>query len=139
MDLDKFKRKNYYELLGVPQNASESDLRRAFRDIARIYDPSSNFYADLIDDPPKPRDIEIFKMVSNAFEVLIDPLQRKKYDALLKRTPKGEVPKYDPGAKSDDGMSWLPGFNSSSHGTIVAFGLILLILTIAVFSMRPTP
>lgn len=139
MDLEKFKRKNYYELLGVPRDASESDIRRAFRDISRIYDPSSNFYADLINDPPKPRDIEIFKMVSTAFEVLVDPKNRKEYDALLKRTPTGEVPQFQIGVVYSETPGWLSTLSTGGRSTLLAFGLVLLLLTIAVFSMRPMP
>jgi DnaJ-class molecular chaperone len=83
MSLDKFKSKSFYELLGVRSDASMEEIKRAYRDISRIYDPSSNFYADLIDDPPKPRDLEIFKLVTNAYETLADEEKRKVYDRSL--------------------------------------------------------
>ena len=85
MSLEKFTTQSYYELLGLKLDASKEDIKRAYRDISRIYDPSSNFYADLIQDPPKPRDIEIFKLVTQAYETLVDEDKRRSYDSSLNK------------------------------------------------------
>ena len=66
--------KDYYETLGVPRNAAESDLRKAFRKLAREYHP------DVAKD--KKRAEEKFKEINEAYEVLSDPEKRKKYDQL---------------------------------------------------------
>lgn len=66
--------KDYYEILGVPRGASEEEIKRAFRKLAREYHP------DVAKD--KRRAEERFKEINEAYEVLSDPAKRKKYDAL---------------------------------------------------------
>jgi curved DNA-binding protein len=66
--------KDYYEVLGVPRGASEDDIRKAFRKLARQYHP----------DVAKDKKIaeEKFKEINEAYEVLSDSQKRKKYDEL---------------------------------------------------------
>src|SRR3954471_8049412 len=66
--------KDYYESLGVPRNASDADIKKAFRKLAREYHP------DIAKD--KKRAEEKFKEINEAHEVLSDPAKRKKYDEL---------------------------------------------------------
>ncbi len=66
--------KDYYEILGVPRNASEADIKKAFRKLARQYHP------DVAKN--KKQAEEKFKEVNEAYEVLGDPAKRKKYDEL---------------------------------------------------------
>src|SRR5215204_7432327 len=66
--------KDYYATLGVPRNASEDDIKKAFRKLARKYHP------DVAKD--KKRSEEKFKEINEAYEVLSDPTKRKKYDEL---------------------------------------------------------
>ena len=66
--------RDYYETLGVPKTASESDIRSAFRKLARKYHP------DVAKD--KKAAEEKFKEINEAYEVLSDPEKRKKYDQL---------------------------------------------------------
>jgi DnaJ-class molecular chaperone len=66
--------KDYYEVLGVPKNASEKDIKQAFRKLARKYHPDVN---------PGDRGAEQkFKEINEAHEVLSDPEKRRKYDQL---------------------------------------------------------
>ena len=68
------KFKDYYEILGVPRDASDADLKRAFRNLARQYHP---------DVARNGRDAEDkFKEVNEAYEVLGDPSKRSRYDRL---------------------------------------------------------
>jgi curved DNA-binding protein len=68
------KFKDYYEVLGVPRGASEDEIRKAFRKLARQYHP------DVAKD--KKGAEEKFKEINEAYEVLSDSGKRKKYDEL---------------------------------------------------------
>src|SRR3954453_13761455 len=63
--------RDYYETLGVSRDASEEDIRRAYRKLARQYHPDVNKEPDAEDR---------FKEVAEAYEVLRDPQKREKYD-----------------------------------------------------------
>ena len=63
---------DYYKLLGVDKNASESDIKKAYRKLARKYHPDLN--------PNNPEAEKKFKEINEANEVLSDPENRKKYD-----------------------------------------------------------
>ena len=66
--------KDYYEILGVPRDASDADIKKNFRKLAREYHP------DVAKD--KKRAEEKFKEINEAYEVLSDSAKRKKYDEL---------------------------------------------------------
>src|SRR6476620_3407985 len=68
------KYKDYYEVLGVPRSASDGDIKKAFRKLAREYHP------DVAKN--KKQAEEKFKEINEAYEVLGDPAKRKKYDEL---------------------------------------------------------
>ena len=66
--------KDYYTVLGVPRNASDAEIKKAFRTLARKYHP------DVAKD--KSTAEEKFKEINEANEVLSDPEKRRKYDEL---------------------------------------------------------
>ena len=66
--------KDYYETLGVARTASSDDIKKAFRKLARKYHP------DVAKD--KKAGEAKFKEINEAYEVLGDPENRKKYDQL---------------------------------------------------------
>ncbi len=69
-------RKNYYETLGVPENASEDDVRKAFRRLAKKYHPDVN--------PGNKSAESKFKEINEAHEILGDATKRAEYDAVRK-------------------------------------------------------
>ena len=60
--------KDYYEVLGVPQSATDKEITRAYRKLAKEHHPDAG------------GDEERFKAVSAAFDVLGDADKRKEYD-----------------------------------------------------------
>ncbi|HOX57976.1 MAG TPA: J domain-containing protein [Candidatus Paceibacterota bacterium] len=66
--------RDYYEILKVPRSASEADIKKAFRKLAREYHP------DVAKN--KKQAEEKFKEINEAYEVLGDPAKRKRYDEL---------------------------------------------------------
>lgn len=66
------KERNYYEILGVSQDASSEQIKKAYHGLARQYHPDVN-----------PEDInaaEKFKEINSVYEILSDPLKRSQYD-----------------------------------------------------------
>ncbi len=64
--------KDYYELLGVPRNASETEIKKAFRSLALKYHPDRN--------PDNKESEEKFKKINEAYSVLSDAEKRANYD-----------------------------------------------------------
>ena len=68
-------KRDYYEVLGVSRSAGLDEVKSAYRRLARKYHP------DLNKDNPKAAE-EKFKELSEAYEVLVDPQKRSRYDAM---------------------------------------------------------
>ncbi len=87
--------KDYYEILGVKRGASDSEIKSAYRKLARKYHPDVN----------KTKDAEAkFKDINEAYEVLGDKNKRQRYDSL--------------GANWQGGQSYTPppGFENFGFG-----------------------
>ena len=75
------KFKDYYETLGLERDASEGDIKRAYRKLARKYHPDVSKEADAE---------ERFKEVGEAHNVLKDPEKRSAYDQLGENWEQGQ-------------------------------------------------
>lgn len=79
------KKKNYYEFFGVAQNATEEELRRAYRRKARLYHP------DIGKTPEQSKQLtEQFKQLQEVYSILKDPQKRASYDETIR--PKVTTP-----------------------------------------------
>jgi DnaJ-class molecular chaperone len=65
-------KRDYYDVLGVPKNASDDDIKKAYRKLAMKFHPDRN--------PDDPSSEEKFKEAKEAYEMLSDPQKRTSYD-----------------------------------------------------------
>ena len=65
-------RRDFYEILGVPRTATQDEIQRAYRQLARQHHPDVN---------KDPGAEDRFKEISEAYDVLSDPQTRRRYDA----------------------------------------------------------
>ncbi len=76
--------KDYYEVLGLKAGASEKDIQKAYRNLAKQYHPDAN--------PGDQAAEERFKEISAAHDVLGDPERRKEYDEVRAMVASGRGP-----------------------------------------------
>ncbi len=116
-------KKDLYEILGVSPDASEEEIKRAYRRLARKYHPDLH--------PGDKEAEERFKEINEAYEILSDPKKRAEYDRLREAakayrftTPEGDsaydfglfVERTDPFGSFADLFSELFGFDFTEEG-----------------------
>ncbi|HEY8390135.1 MAG TPA: molecular chaperone DnaJ [Clostridia bacterium] len=90
--------KSYYEILGVEKNASDSDIKSAYRKLAKQYHPDLN--------PDNAEAAEKFKEINEAYETLSDPKKRANYDRF---------------GTADPGSGGMGGFDFGNFGSFGGF------------------
>jgi DnaJ family protein C protein 7 len=73
LELKKAKRKDYYKILNIEKDASDSEIKKAYRRLAIQTHPDKN--------PDDPQAEERFKDVGEAYETLSDPEKKERYDS----------------------------------------------------------
>ena len=90
--------RDYYEILDIPKDASQDEIRKKFRKLARKYHPDVTKVKEGSETK--------FKEINEAYEVLGDPEKRKKYDALGPNWNQASAPhsedSYYGASRSDD-------------------------------------
>lgn len=95
--------KDYYKILGVPRDASQDDIKKAYRKLARKYHPDVSKEANAEDK---------FKEVGEAYEVLRDKQKRAQYDQFGSNYRHGQS--FNPPPGWDDNVGGFGGGNFSS-------------------------
>jgi molecular chaperone DnaJ len=96
--------KDFYQVLGVPDSASQGDIKKAYRRLAKQYHPDAN--------PNNAKAAERFKEISEAHSTLADPEKRKQYDQLRRYGAFDGMPRRPHGA----GASRAGGFDPGGAG-----------------------
>ena len=108
--------KDYYKVLGVPQSATDTEVRRAYRKLAKQNHPDAN-----------PGKEDRFKEISAAYDVLSEPAKRKEYDEIRRLGPVAAGGRF-PGGFSGGGAGGAAGgapFNVRTENLGDLFGDIL--------------
>lgn len=74
LELKKSKRKDYYKILGVEKDASEQEVKKAYRKLAIVWHPDKRAQGD-------EEAAEKFKEIGEAYETLNDPNKKARYDS----------------------------------------------------------
>jgi curved DNA-binding protein len=106
--------KDYYQTLGVPRTASDAEIKKAFRKLAR------EFHPDVAKN--KKQAEEKFKEINEAYEVLGDPAKRKKYDELGPDWRAGADFRPPPGWENFSGGRPFPGRGARGQDYEFHFG-----------------
>jgi molecular chaperone DnaJ len=96
-------KKDFYEVLGVPEKASAADIKKAYRKLAKQYHPDAN--------PGNPKAADRFKEIGEAYSVLSDAEKRKQYDNMRRLGAFGFGRGASPPRPGSGGFQSEPGFS----------------------------
>ncbi len=106
--------KDFYQVLGVPDSASQDDIKKAYRRLAKQYHPDAN--------PNNPKAAERFKEISEAHGTLSDSQKRKQYDQMRRYGAFDGMPRRSQragasrGGRAEPGDMGEPGFDFGDLG-----------------------
>jgi len=103
--------KDYYEILGVPRSATQEEIKKSYRRLAKQYHPDVN--------KGDKKAEEKFKEISQAYDILGDPDKRKKYDQFGQWAEQGG---FDPRSQPYRTYTWTSGSPSSDFDLGDIFG-----------------
>jgi molecular chaperone DnaJ len=101
-------KRDYYEVLGVSQEASEAEIKKAYRRLARSHHPDAN--------PEDPGAEERFKELTEAYEVLSNVEARRAYDTYGHQVPRGSANGYPGGEQFGGFQDIFDAFFGDSFG-----------------------
>lgn len=130
--------RNYYEILGVPEEAGHYEIKAAFKRLAMQYHPDKH-----AGDPAME---ERFKEINMAYQVLSDPIEKANYDYRFKYSvptydytppPPQYPPRRPPFARPANGPIYTEeDLRQNNRGTLWAFGLAFALATIIMSAMQ---
>lgn len=134
--LKAFHLRNYYDILGISEEAGQREIKTAFKKLAMLYHPDKH--------RGDPEMEERFKEVNMAYQVLSNPVKKANYDYRLKYSvptynampprPPYQRPRY-PGRPAAPDFT-KEDLRRNTLGTMWAFGLSLLLATIVMGAMK---
>jgi len=102
--LAQSKKKDYYKILGVTRNATDDEVKKAYKTLAKVHHPDRHSNATPAEQKKQEK---LFKDLGQAYSILSDPGKRRKYDM-------GGYDENSPG----DGFSSAAGFNAGFDPTM---------------------
>lgn len=107
--------KNYYQLLNLERNATKEEIKAAYKSIALVYHPDSNFFDEILDGVAGKKQAkeneEFFKLLTAAYHTLVNADSRSQYDLTL--AP--ELPGWDHKQNTQHSAS---SYSKKTNGTL---------------------